>query len=259
MKTHWLWFLAAVATCSAQSYTNTFDANPPLGDSDPGGSSPGLWYVDRFSPATFDSAYFLGDNRLCVGVTAADYQGGTFYDTQGRKFYLTDSGVGTSVSAQLFIPTAWTSLNVGPSLWLTAYDINNQPSGYPIIGFYSDGAGSAYFRVWDDATGYVNLDSPIDWNSWNTLSISFTAGGFVYAINGAEVYTDTGAVGSVSIANVIVQDKNYGASYNAYWDNLITPSSTNPLPVPEPGSGGLGALVGALVWGMRRFRRASSE
>jgi len=259
MKSHCWLFLVAVTTCSAQTFTNTFDSYPPLGGADPGGSSPGLWYVDRFAPATFGSAYFLGDNRLSVGVSAADYHGGTFYDTQGRKYYLTNSGVGSSVSAQLYIPSAWASMNVGPSLWLTAYDINSQPSGYPIVGFYSDGTGDSYFRVWDDISGYVNLNTPIDWNSWNTFSINFTTAGFVYAINGVDVFTDIGAVGSVSIANVMFQDKNYGTSYNAYWDNLITPSSTDPyapIPVPEPSSAGLLSLGGALIWGMQKLRRA---
>jgi len=257
-KYSWL-FLVLVTACSAQTFTNTFDSFPLLGESDPGGSSPGLWYVDRFAPATFDSAYFLGDNRLRIGVSAADYQGGTFYDTQGRKYYLTNSGVGSSVSAQLYIPSTWASQNVGPSMWLTAYDSASQPSGFPLIGFYSDGAGTSYFRVWDDITGYVNLATPIDWNDWNTLSISFTAAGFVYNINGVNVFTDVGAVGSVSIANVMFQDKNFGTSYAAYWDNLITPSSTDPLalsPVPEPGSTGLLALGSVLIWGMWKRGRS---
>ncbi len=262
MKKALLLLLAAAINCSAQIYTNTFDTNPQLGGSDSGGSSPGLWYVDRKAPATFASASFGGGTSLDVGVSASDYSGNTgnstFYDTQGRKYYLTDSGVGSFVSAQLYIPSSWANTKVAPGLWLTAYDSTGANAGFPIIGFFSDGTGSSggsYFHVWDDSIGYVNLDTPIGWDNWNTFTISFTASGFVYDINGTEVYTDAGATGSTSIANVMLESKNYGTDYDAYWDNLITPSPT-VSPVPEPGSIALLALGGALVFGNGKFTRA---
>ena len=253
MKTASLVLLAAALNCSGQIYTNTFATNPQLGGNDPGVNSPGLWYVDRFAPATFASTTFDGGTSLDVGVSSSDYHGGTFSDTQGRKYYLTGAGVGSFVSAQLYIPSTWANLAVAPGLWLTAYDNTGSPSGFPIIGFYSDGTGDSsgsYFRVWDDASGYVNLNTPVNWNSWNTFTINFTAAGFVYDINGAEVYTDAGAAGSVSIANVMFESKNYGSSYDAYWNNLVTPSPTNP--VPEPGLGALLVLGGTLVLGLKK-------
>ena len=137
-------------------------------------------------------------------------------------------------------------------MWLTAYDNTSTPSGFPIIGFFSDGAGNAYFHVWDDSTGYVNLATPIDWNNWNTFTISFTPGGFVYDINGTDVYTDTGAVGSTSIANVMFESKNYGTSYDAYWSTLVTPSPT--AVIPEPGFVALLALGGVILLRAAKMR-----
>ncbi len=254
--------LLIAANCYAQVYTNNFNVSPPLGGNDPGGSSPGLWYGDRKAPVTFSSVTFAGSSSLDVGVSASDYSGNTgnstFYDTQGRKYYLTDSGVGSFVSAQLYIPSSWANTPVAPGLWLTAYGSTGATTGFPIIGFFSDGTGSsggAYFHVWDDSIGYVNLGTPIDWNDWNTFTIKFTAAGFVYDINGTDVYTDAGATGSTSIANVIIQSKNYGTSYDAYWNNLITPSPT-VSPAPEPDSLVLLALGGAVVFGIKKFSRA---
>ncbi len=264
MKAKLLLLLLAAASCSAQVYTNSFNTSPPLGGNDPGGSSPGLWYVDRKAPATFASASFGGGTSLDVGVSGGDFSGNTgnstFYDTQGRKYYLTGSGVGSFVSAQLYIPSAWQNQNVSPGLWLTIYNNISQPVAFPIIGFYSDGTGNSggsYFRVWDDVTGYVNLGAAINWNAWNTFQFTFTAGGIVDSINGTDVLTDTAAVanGGTSIANVMFESKNFGGSYDAYWDNLITPSPTE-IPVPEPGSVTLLALGGALLLRIRKFSRA---
>src|SRR5262249_44867774 len=152
------------------------------------------------------------------------------------KYYLTGASTGSYVSAQLYVPSIWQSTQVAPAMWLTAYDSGNSPSGFPIVGFFSDGSANSYFRVWDDSTGYVNLTStPIQWDAWNTFTITFTPGGFVYNINGTDVFTDTGAVGTTSIANVMFESRNYAVSYDAYWSTLVTPSPTVPV-VPEPGS-----------------------
>ena len=149
-------------------------------------------------------------------------------------------------------------MTVGPGLWLTINDNNSQPAGYPIIGFFSDGSGNSggsYFRVWDDVTGYINLNTPINWNAWNTFQFIFTPGGIVASINGTDVFTDTAAVdnGGTTIANVMFESKNYGTSYDAYWDNLVTsvPPPTNP--VPEPDAIALLALGGVLLCKARKF------
>ncbi len=249
-------FVAAAATCSAQPYTNTFNVTPPLGGNDPGGNSPGLWYVDRKAPATFTSTTFDNRTALDVGVSSADFDSGNnFYNTQGRKYYLTGAGLGSYVSAQLYIPTLWQSTPVGPGMWLTAYDSGGTPSGFPIVNFFSDGTGNSYFRVWDDSSGYVNLPTPVQWDAWNTFTITFDVSGFVYNINGTDVYTDTGAVGTANIANVMFESRNYGTSYDAYWSTLVTPS---PTMVPEPGTTALIA-IGALVLGLGVRRRAARK
>lgn len=249
--------LAVVANCSAQLYTNTFNVTPPLGGADPGGTSPGLWYVDRKAPAAFYSSIFDNRTVLAIGISAGDFGNSAFYNTQGRKYYLTSAGLGSYVSAQLYVPSIWESTAVAPAMWLTAYDHDNSPSGFPIVGFFSDGLGSSYFRVWDDATGYVVLNTPIQWDAWNTLTVSLTGAGFVYNINGADVYTDTGAAGTISIANVMFESRNFDVSYDAYWTTLVTPSPTEPI--PEPGPIALLVLGFSLFLGITGFRDARNR
>ena len=251
--------LAAIAA-SAESYT--FDSNPVLGSNDPQGYAlPGQWYVDRFAPAAFDSVSFQGTNRLHVGVSAGDYQASSFYNTQGRKLYLAAATVGSRVSAQLYIPAVWASQNVSPSMWLTLYDNVGEASDYPVIAFFSSGSGDSYFRVFDGNLAYpywMNLSTPVAWDSWNTLSIDFTVGGIVYGINGTEVYTESYGIdnGSVSIANVMFQDKNFGTSYDAYWyDLIVTTPNISGSPVPEPATLGWLGIGGLLAVGFRKLRR----
>ena len=56
---------------------------------------------------------------------------------------------------------------------------------------------------------------------------------------------------TVSLGNVILDDYNYGQSYNVYWDNLKTGSSA----VPEPATLLVWSLLGATSWlGMRVWR-----
>ncbi len=255
--------LAAAPVCFGQSFTESFDLNPVLGSADPGGNAAsGQWYVDRSAPALFASTNFLGDNRLVVGVNGSDYlsdSGSQFYDTQGRKYYLNNAPIGTSLSAQLYIPSSWQSINLSASMWLTAYDSSGNPAGYPIVGFYSSGTGDNYMRVWDDVSGYINLSTPVHWDGWNTLAMTFTGSGLVYTINGQDVFKDTAVTdnGGVSIANVMFQDRNYGTSFNAYWDNLtVNTNGLSPSPTPEPASLAL-AGMGAALLGLKLYRRRS--
>lgn len=259
MKSFFLFSLLLVGTSAfAQSFTENFAVNPLLGAQDPGSTAtPGLWYIDRYAPATFESASFQDANRLHVGTLGSDYQANSFYDWQGRKLYLTGATLGSTVSAQLYISSAWQNTAASPGMWFTLYDPTATPADYPIISFYSDGVGSSYFRVFDNNNGWVTLDTSILWDAWTTLGISFDLSGIVYSINGVAVYSETTGLdnGAVNIANVMFQNRNYGTSYDAYWSDLqVTTPTTTAQPVPEPTTLTL-AGVGA-VWLLRRGLRA---
>jgi len=251
-------FLILIGKSSAAVFTNTFDT-PVIVSGSGAGTGPveGKWYADRYSPAIFTNAAFQSNVVLDIGVSAVDYFPATpFINKQGRSFNLSNAGIGSFISADLYLPASWANTQVTPGLWATGQDPTNNPSlnTYPIIGFFSDGAGDAHFQIWDDDLGYVALATPFTWDSWYTLGINLTAEGVVYSINGTDVYTNTADAGTDHLSNVIFNSVNYGANYDAYWDNLVTPSST--VSVPEPGTMTFLALGGLLLWGARRLRRA---
>jgi hypothetical protein len=259
LKSIFLFSLFWVATSAlAQNFTETFAASPLLGGQDPGSTAtPGLWYVDRYAPAAFESASFQGTNRLHVGTLGSDYQSDSFYNWQGRKLYLTGATLGSTVSAQLYISSTWQNLAASPGMWFTLYDSSSTPADYPTISFYTTGTGVNYFRVFDNLNGWVALDTPILWDSWTTLSVSFDLAGIVYSINGTEVYSETTGLdnGAVSIANVMFQNRNFGTNYDAFWYNLqVTTPTIIVAPVPEPTTLALVGMGAATL--LRRGLRA---
>jgi hypothetical protein len=254
MKSPLLIMLALAGNAiAAVNYINTFDEEVPLNGSGVGMGLIGTdaWYVDRYAPAAFERADFNGGSVLKISVSPADYNPPLtppgHHNTQGRSFGITGAGVGSSVSAELYISSAWQGMSVSTGLWLAAADINGDRSEFPIIGFYSDGTDS-YFRVYDNETGYQQMATAIVWDEWVTLEIVLTDVGFEYFINGASVYVGPEEPASTSFDTVIFNTTNFGEAYDVYWDNLSTPSST----VPEPASFALAAL--GILLTLRRKR-----
>jgi hypothetical protein len=217
-------------------------------------TSPNLttWTVDRYAPGAFDSQSFGSDNRLHIGISAADSSANrppayssTFYNTQGRTRSLNNSPVGTTISADLYIPAAWATAVRRSDMWLRDVNPVEANAEYPIIGFTSEdpsdnlnptpASPTPRYRYWDGATGWVNLPAvPVVYNAWHTLSITVTATSFQYRIDGVLVATDStvSQPGYAALKQVIFQAYNFGASYDVYWDNLRsnavgTPSATD--------------------------------
>ena len=106
-------------------------------------AAPGVWYVDRYAPAVFESYNFMGEKVLRHGVRVADSAANrppgyssTFYNTQGRKLDTNLTGSQQSMSIDLWLdPTM-----AGPDarvagLWATGEDASNVVSSYPIVAF----------------------------------------------------------------------------------------------------------------------------
>ncbi len=220
--------------CTATfNYINTFDVSPTLSNS----QAPGVWYTDRYAPAGFASASFLGGNRLKQSVSSADSLANRvspynfpFYSTQGRKLDI-NLAAGQTLAVDLYIPAAWATSVRAPSMWATAFDATNSVSGFPIINFISNDPADPLnptpanptprYRVFDDVNGvYIDLAMPVVFNAWHTLSMTLTGGNWVYKIDGVTVQT-LPANGSTRIGNVILQTYNFGQSYDVYWDNLL--------------------------------------
>jgi len=243
-------------------------------------NAPTGWVTDRYQPDNFkDIGPFQGrDNVLEIGISEVDGltnrpagQNTSFYNTQGMQYALT-GGSGSVLSADLWIPKAWTetgATTVRTDMWGVMKDVTNTVSDYPIIGFTNYG-GNARYRVWEDHPEYntkdnkwesvgswVDLATPVMTNGWTSFAIEFTGASYEYYINGVNVYSDTAIDGSTKFSATIMQAYNYfgdtslgavnAANYEAHWSNT---------PTPEPGTM---ILMGVGVLGAVLMRRRSQK
>jgi hypothetical protein len=252
-------------------------------------SAPTGWTTDRYQPTTFTNigTYQTRADVLHIGITSADnvanrgngvgqaYLKGAFYNTQGMLKAVPGAGAGDTLSADLFIPTAWGNAangNVRTDMWGIMVDAAapmpapnaTRTNDYPIIGFTNYG-GAARLQAFDSNTGtWQDLAASINYNAWNALSIKFTGSAFEYSVNGSLVYTDNTLVATApsKFGYTIMQAYNFGdpalpgvsgtQDYTAHW--------ANAAPVPEPQTYALTlaglAFVGSVVARRRKAGRA---
>ncbi|MDZ4793754.1 MAG: T9SS type A sorting domain-containing protein [Bacteroidota bacterium] len=235
-------FLVLSATSSfgqCRFLNENFNVNPVLSPTNVNNT----WYPDRYPPAGFTSAVLAGNNVLKISIDGiADGalnrpggQQGTFYNTQGRKFNQC-GGCITKSKADLYIPADWATKHRRSDMWATAFNITNNVTIFPIIGFRNPDAVSPGIYFWDGNVGWVNTGVAITYDSWYNLEFRLVGANLEYLVNNIVVGTIASG-GSTYLGDIIMQAYNFNDptllainqsadSYDAYWDNLIT-STTN--------------------------------
>jgi hypothetical protein len=281
-------FATVLVTLSATS--SSYAAPLPAYPTTSAGPSTTAWFPDRYPPAGFTNvgSLFGRNNVLAIAISAADADGsrppaynGAFYNTQGRKVDI-DTAPPVTWIGSLYIPSAWATPNpADPSLtrrsdmWATLSDAGGFAQLYPIIGF-TNGAGTGFnggtprYRVWDTANGWVDLPTPVSYDTWTNFSVRFTGTTLEYRIGTALVYTDANpALASIaSTSDVMLQAYNFGYDYVANWSYAASGQTTSaqlfgefqPLAVapatPVP-VGPLAPALSALAIGLAALRLRS--
>jgi putative cell wall-binding protein len=212
-------------------FLDTFDTSTPTTDTRL--FTPGVWTVDRYAPASFESTTFNGQGRLHVGISTNDSQANRPVDyahprfnTQGRNF-LINTPAGSYIAGDLYIGSDWATHNRRADLWAAAYTTSSPDAvTWPVIGFVHDNSAPASqngFRVWTDADGWVMVPTPagFTYGSWHNLRIEFLADCFRFFLDGKLVYTDRATSGASRLGLLMLQAYNFGdESYDVYWDNI---------------------------------------
>lgn len=192
-----------------------------------------LWSVDRAVPSGgYSSTSFASRSdvlKMSIDNENASTQSSTFYNTEGLKRDIADSD---AIKADLYVDSAWSSIDVRAGLWGVGYDAGANINFYPILEFTTAGEGDfTGWRSWDGYNGgWTNLSTPFVYDSWNTLELVLDTNSdlFKYYINDTlvKVYD---AFGTQNISEIILNSYNYeagaSANYDVHWSGYSTGSS----------------------------------
>ena len=188
------------------------------------------WRADRQAPDTFATATLNGENVLELNIDETGPQHEAFEATQGRKRSLYN-GIGTYITADLFIPSDWKTPGTRRygGLWGQVIDAEGRVVGYPILAFTAE-EGFLFFTQDSDqnqsngyTSNYVELGFPegFEWGRWYTLRITLLEKSFLAFVNDKLVYRDTVSRGATQWTSIMLQGYNYdGTDYSLYWDNV---------------------------------------
>ncbi len=250
------WLLLALPDAARAQWVDDFDTINPA------------WVTDRYEPAAFQSAPFLGDNRLQITV---DQTGSTanrppaysssFFNTQGRQRPGEILG-DWSLSAEVYVPSSantTTGQLMRTDLWVhTGTMVSN--GAYAVIGFTNASPltpldptapdRSFRFQVFDGTASEpdhwvdVGVPSGFTFDTWHTLEASDTGIAFEYRLDGVVVFSDPTGLGA-NLQTAFIEAYNFGQtgtgldSYSVYWDHAVAA-------VPEPAMAALALGIATL-------------
>lgn len=251
-----LWLTAVLLPrVACAQFSDTFDTIDPT------------WATDRYAPAEFQVASFLGDNRLQITI---DQSGSTlnrpvinssaFYNTQGESRPGNILG-SWSISAEVYVASAFNTTTgqlVRSDLWVHT-GTTSTDGDYAIIGFSNasptDPLNPAAadrtfrFRIFDgtdpEPPGWfdVGVSPGFVFDAWHNLEISYRNLQTQYLLDGVVVYIDPTTDGA-NLQTASIEAYNFGQtdsgglnSYSVYWDNAFAV-------VPKPATT---ALIAGLV------------
>jgi hypothetical protein len=236
------------------------------------------WVTDRYPPAGFQVAPFLGGSSLQITINQtgsalnrpSPTYSSSFFNTQGDQRPGGITGDWT-LSANVYVSSAFdttTGQLVETDLWAEtgatpadgAYAIFGITNASPTDPLNPEAADRSFsFEIFNSSTGWFDLGVPAGFvfNEWSTLSITSTGTDFEYSIDGNLVFTEPTTDGD-DLQTVFLEAYNFGQtdanglnSYSLYWDNL------DAAVIPEPSSFALagGLLALGMVWTRRRVSR----
>ncbi len=224
------------------------------------------WIINRYAPAGFSSASFLGDNRLQLTISSADSaanrplnKSSDFYDIQGREHLLSLPNQWT-MSADLYVASSFNTTSgtlASGDLWGVS------SAAYMAFGFTNTSPTAPYnpaatdrafrFRVFNFVNSTwidVGVPSGFTFDAWHTLTATSTGTAFEYRLDGQLLATQA-TTGNTALTSIQFQGYNYGqaGSYSTYWDNASASA------IPEPATTALLAACAALGLAVHLRRR----
>jgi hypothetical protein len=143
-------------------------------------------------------------------------------------------------TGDLYIPGTWAAQQ--PVHWQVAGlwgNIENPTTipgqgNFPIIAFGNGAqengntgnptAAGGRIQVFDSQTGWIILNSPINYNAWNTLRFEIKPDRYEFYVNGTLVFTDTTVDTNpqAMLKEIFLNSKNNGQSeYEVFWANVF--------------------------------------
>jgi len=266
-----LWALGVLPCVALAQFTDTFDTIDPA------------WTTDRYAPAAFQSASFLGDNRLQITIDQtgsalnrpSPTYSASFFNTQGDQRPVGIIG-DWSFSANLYVSSAFDTITgqlVRSDLWVQTGTASSE-GDYAIMGFSNASPThplnaaapdrAPRFQVFDgtnaDPAGWFDAGLPTGFafDAWHTLGITFTGTNTEYLLDGTIIFTDPSTDGN-DLQTAFIEAYNFGQTdsnglnnYSVYWDNATA------VAIPEPANFALmaGLATLGLVWRRRAQLKA---
>lgn len=179
------------------------------------------WEADRqFPSGGVTSVSAQGrDSVAQIGIDTSKTADNTFRRTEGIKT-VEGGDFGQAVQVDLYVDPDWQETAVRAGFWVVGDDgAGNRDDVFGIIEYVNlepSTSGESVegdhtgWRIWDSSSGWTNVDAPVAYGEWVTLTITLDpdAEQYSYAVNGTEIGTAAG--GPHFIRELFLNSYNYG-------------------------------------------------